>query len=120
MKSLLSLLAIVFATLILLVMAPVIMIFKSYSLWMNNGEPLHVYFKTIAITLDQVGASIIYGVEDWTISSYTHLLAEYEDCYLARSFELFINMLAIVFEKDHCKTSYERERLELKKERGER
>ena len=120
MKSLLSLLAIVFATLLLLVMAPIIMIFKSYSLWMNNGETLHVYFKTIAITLDQVGASIIYGVEDWTISSYTHLLSKYENCYLASKFEFFINMLARVFEKDHCKTSYERERLELKKERGER
>ena len=30
----------------------------------------------IAIGIDQVGGSILYGTEDWTVSSYTHILAQ--------------------------------------------
>jgi len=78
------------------------------------------YYKTIAITLDQVGGALIYGTEDWTVSAYTHLMSRYEGHLEAKIFEWVVDVLALLFEKEHCKMTYERERLELRKDRGEK
>ncbi|BCD61758.1 hypothetical protein NrS5_54 [Nitratiruptor phage NrS-5] len=73
------------------------------------GQSIADYLHTIAVGLDQLGGSIIYSQEDYTISSYTHLLCMRGNCYACR-FERFIDLL---FGKGHCKRSYEREKREF-------
>ena len=72
-------------------------------------ESLSDYFRTIAIGLDQLGGSLIYSQEDWTISSYTYYLSQKGNKY-AYFFMQFINFF---FGKEHCKKSYENEKKEL-------
>lgn len=71
----------------------------------RERRDLFKYIKTIAITIDQVGAAIFYGVEDFTMSSWTHYRAKqgHTDAIL---FEKLIDFLASAFEKNHCKNSY--------------
>jgi len=75
---------------------------------------LFKYLKTIAITIDQVGAAVLYGVEDFTVSSWTHYRARQGNVE-SIIFEKFINLLAWPFQKNHCETSYNNEIEELKK-----
>lgn len=65
----------------------------------NIGE----YFKTVAIGFDQAGGSILYGQEDWTVSSWTYHL----HCKGNRHATLFMRFIDRIFGKDHCKNSYE-------------
>lgn len=58
-------------------------------------EDLGEYYFTISIGNDQVGASAIYGTEDWTISSYTYHLHVKGNVF-ATFFMKFINFLAVV------------------------
>lgn len=63
------------------------------------------YMFSIAIGLDQLGGSLLYGKPDWTVSSYTHFLAinGSRGAYRFRSFIDFF------FGENHCRDSYLRE-----------
>lgn len=98
MKSfLLMLIAIIIITIVTL---PVIIgntIRKIY-----RKESLRSYFFTIAIGFDQAGGSIIYGQEDWTISSWTYILSRRGN----RSAQIFVKAIDFLFGKNHCENSY--------------
>ena len=79
----------------------------------REKKDLFKYFKTIAITIDQVGSAVLYGVEDFTVSSWTHYRAKQGNIE-AIVFEQFINLLASPFQKNHCEESYNNEIKELK------
>jgi len=65
------------------------------------------YWRSVAIGFDQVGGSLLYGTEDWTISSWTyHKCIRYGKlCW----FEKFINF---IFGDGHCERSYKKEKME--------
>lgn len=65
-------------------------------------ESIHDYFFTIAIGFDQAGGSILYGQEDWTVSSWTYVLA-YRGNKEAQRFMKIINF---IFGENHCEKSY--------------
>ena len=70
------------------------------------------YLKTIAVTMSQVGAAILYRTEDWTTSSmaYWHCKqGKKVDCIFMRA----INILSL--DNKHCETSYKNESRELKR-----
>lgn len=71
----------------------------------------HDYWLQVAIGIDQLGGSILYNEEDWTISSYTHLLCSV--CKKYCWFEKFINFW---FGKGHCAKSYKHEKRKIVKE----
>jgi len=77
-------------------------------------EKLKEYFKTIAIGFDQAGGSILYGQEDWTVSSWTYNLAMGGNL---SAFE-FMKFIDLLFGKDHCKNSFFKEAGELKYRAG--
>lgn len=65
-------------------------------------ESIHDYFFIIAIGFDQAGGSILYGQEDWTVSSWTYILFRRGN-KSAKWFMIFINF---IFGKNHCEKSY--------------
>jgi len=68
-------------------------------------EPLTKLWWAVAIGLDQLGGSILYGEPDWTISSRTYWLRNNGNRYAAW-FERFIN---VFFGGNHCQESYQKE-----------
>lgn len=69
-----------------------------------KNESLKKYFLALAIGLDQLGGSIIYGLEDWCISSVAYYDAEHGKNVW------FMNLINFLFnDKEHCKKSYENE-----------
>ena len=72
-------------------------------------ESIKKYFFTIAIGFDQAGGSILYGKEDWTVSSWTYYLSQRGNRY-ATVFMRFIDRL---FGRDHCSKSF---KIESKKQ----
>ena len=99
MKNLgLMILALVLVT----ALAPVIFVINLVRLPIL-GKSLSEYYLQIAIGIDQVGGSILYGTEDWTVSSYTHILAQKG----IRSAIYFEKLIDLLFGKNHCKISYE-------------
>lgn len=72
-------------------------------------EDLSKYLKSVLIGLDQFGGTLIYGTEDWCISSmaYAHSLDGKNIWFM-----MLINKL-FFFDKDHCKRSYEMELAEF-------
>ncbi len=64
-------------------------------------ESLKKYFYSLIIGLDQIGGTLLYGLEDWCISSIA-----YYDYSKGKNkwFMHFINFLAQ--DKEHCKKSY--------------
>jgi len=68
---------------------------------------LRAYWRTLAIGIDQVGGSLLYGTEDYTVSAWTHhQCADYGR--LCR-FERLIDRL---FYPGHCAASWRREQEE--------
>ncbi len=69
-------------------------------------EKIKEYFKTVALGFDQVGGSILYGQEDWTVSSWTfYLWRKSEGINLsAYYFMRFINTLFM--DQKHCEDSF--------------
>lgn len=65
-------------------------------------EHIGQYFHTIAIGFDQAGGSILYGQEDWTVSSYTYILAMRGN----RHAYWFMRFIDLLFGNGHCKESY--------------
>lgn len=60
------------------------------------------FFFNVAIGIDQVGGSIIYNEQDWTVSSCTGFHAARGNKY-AQRFEKVINFL---FGKNHCYNAF--------------
>lgn len=99
MKSfLLMLLAIIVMALVTLPLIVINLMRKLYC-----GENIQSYFHTIAIGFDQAGGSILYGQEDWTVSSWTYWLFVAKGNRYAYRFMQFIDLF---FGKDHCEKSY--------------
>ena len=69
------------------------------------------YLLNVAIGIDQLGGSILYNEQDWTISSYTCFLCKTERRFCR--FEKFINFF---FGKGHCERSFIDEKKEIEKE----
>lgn len=65
------------------------------------------YWETVAIGFDQVGGSLLYGTEDWTISSWTYI-----KCRVYKRLCWFEKFIDFIFGKGHCKRSYEKEKKE--------
>lgn len=63
------------------------------------------YWETVAIGFDQVGGSLLYGTEDWTISSWTHY-----NCKFRKKHCWFESLIDLIFGKGHCKRSHENEK----------
>lgn len=99
MKSfLLMLIAIIVMALVTLPLIVINLMRKLY-----RGENIKAYFHTIAIGFDQAGGSILYGQEDWTISSWTYWLFVSKGNKYAYWFMGFIDFF---FGKEHCENSY--------------
>lgn len=65
-------------------------------------ESIHDYFFIIAIGFDQAGGSILYGQEDWTVSSWTYVLAYREN----KEAQRFMKIINFIFGENHCEKSY--------------
>ncbi len=70
------------------------------------GHSIADYFHTIAVGLDQLGGSVIYAQEDWTISSYTYYLCRYK---ANRAACVFRGLIDLIFGRGHCERSYKKE-----------
>lgn len=105
MKSLLLILSITLVLILTPIVFSIQLIRKSF-----RKESLPEYFHVLAIGLDQLGGSIIYGYEDWCISSIA-----YYDASRGKNiwFMKFINLL--FQDPEHCKKSYEGEEAVLGK-----
>jgi len=66
-------------------------------------EKIKEYFHIIAIGFDQVGGSILYAQEDWTVSSWTYHLHRKGNPH-ATKFMRFIN--ALFMDDSHCEDSF--------------
>ena len=73
------------------------------------------YMFSIAIGLDQLGGSYLYGKPDWTVSSYTHHLA----CQGSMTALKFRRVIDFIFGDKHCYNSYINEIATHKKEMAE-
>lgn len=72
-------------------------------------ESISDYLYVVAIGFDQAGGSILYGQEDWTVSSWTYHL----ECKRNKYAHVFRVIIDLLFGKDHCKESFEKEAREL-------
>lgn len=94
---LLMLLALIVMVLVTLPLIVINLIRKVY-----RRENIQAYFHTIAIGFDQAGGSILYGQEDWTVSSWTYRLSAKGNGYAA----WFMRFIDFFFGRDHCKESF--------------
>lgn len=98
MKSfLLMLIALIVITIVTLPVIVLNVIRKVY-----RRESIHDYFFIIAIGFDQAGGSILYGQEDWTVSSWTYVLAYREN----KEAQRFMKIINFIFGENHCEKSY--------------
>ena len=67
------------------------------------------YWQSVAVGLDQSGGAILYGTEDWTVSSWTYYL-----CSKRKKYCWFMGLIDLLFGKEHCKNSYLKEKKELR------
>jgi hypothetical protein len=65
-------------------------------------ENLSKYWLTVAIGFDQLGGSILYGEENWTVSSWTYLLSTNGNKYALR----FMRFIDLLFGQNHCLQSF--------------
>lgn len=97
------------AMLLLLVASPFVVIYNTVVI-LKNKENLANYFYMIAVDgLDQLGGTILYRVNDLTISSYTFVLCTKGDlCWFKKAINYF-------FGEYHCELSAANELKEMKK-----
>jgi len=65
-------------------------------------EKIKEYFRTVAIGFDQAGGSILYGQEDWTVSSWTYYLCRRGN----RDAYWFMRFIDLLFGAGHCEESF--------------
>lgn len=98
MKSfILMLIALIVITIVTLPVIVLNVIRKVY-----RRESIQDYFFIIAIGFDQAGGSILYGQEDWTVSSWTYVLAYREN----KEAQRFMKIINFIFGENHCEKSY--------------
>ena len=102
-----SLFLMILAFVLVTLFGPFVFIFNLF--YQKN---LKQYFYTIAVGLDQLGGSLLYNEEDWTVSSYTYCLCMFNKPF-ACGFMKFINFF---FGKDHCEKAFEHEYRKMSKE----
>ncbi|BCD67341.1 hypothetical protein [Nitratiruptor sp. YY09-18] len=61
------------------------------------------YIFTAAVGFDQAGGSILYGQENFTISSYTYYLCTKKRNQVACH---FMRLIDLIFGQNHCKRAY--------------
>ena len=110
MTALKMLLLVLIATALVIALAPLLFVLQTLrTAW--RGENIAQYFKTVALGLDQLGGSIIYNDEDWTISSMSYAKATIGREPHAIIFMSVIDLLAFIFtgQREHCRKSHENE-----------
>ncbi len=93
------------ASILFLPIAPVVFVVNTIR-WIKKD-----YLLNVAIGIDQLGGSIIYNEQDYTISSYTFYL-----CRFYKKFCLFERFINFFFGKGHCERSFIDEQKEIEKE----
>jgi len=93
----------IFLFLVALISLPLIGVVFILKLPFYSRKQLTAYIKIAAIGIDQLGGSVLYGEENFTISSYTYYLCNYKHNKAACVFMRFINFF---FGKDHCEAAY--------------
>ena len=71
-----------------------------------RSETIEDYFYVVALGFDQLGGSLLYGQEDWTVSSWTYHLAINKQNYNAVQ---FMTLIDFFFGKNHCQNSFIKE-----------
>lgn len=94
-------LLIVAVILIVILSAPVFVVVSATKIAQGR---LSKYLKTVAIGLDQLGGSILYEKEDWTVSSYTYFLAKRNQ--MQGRYYYFMKFIDTFFGKNHCRNAY--------------
>lgn len=106
MKSFfLMLIALIIMALITLPLIVINLIRKVY-----RRESISEYLLIIAIGFDQAGGSILYGQEDWTVSSWTYHLHRCGN----RHATWFMWVIDALFGEEHCEDSFFKEAIQLK------
>ena len=96
------------ALVLIVVLGPIAIIFQFFRK-MYRKESVSKYLHTIAVSRDQLGAAIIYGEEDWCVSSIAYYHVKYEN-----KNAWFMHLINFLFwDKEHCKVSFETEYKEL-------
>ena len=96
------------ALLLVVIFGPIVLILQ-FARKAYRKESLSKYLYTLAVSLDQLGGSLLYGEEDWTISS----IAYYNAFYRQRH-KWFMNFINFLFQdRLHCENSFNTEYLEL-------
>lgn len=103
-----SFLLMLLAIIVVSIITTPLIAYKTFQKW-KRAESLSDYFHVIALGFDQAGGSILYGQEDWTVSSWTYHLTMCGDAD-AKGFMIFIDW---IFGHDHCKNSFFKEAKEL-------
>lgn len=98
------------AAVLIIVLAPIIFVLQIIRKTFRK-ESIALYLHNLAVSLDQLGGALIYGKEDWTISSIAYYHSEYEG--KNTWFMHFINFL--FRDKDHCKNAFKTEYSEIGK-----
>ena len=98
----------IIALMLTMILGPIVLFFQFFRK-IYRGESLRQYLHTIAVSLDQLGAAIVYGEEDWCVSSIAYYHVEYE-----KKNAWFMHLINFLFwDKEHCKVSFETEYKEL-------
>jgi len=98
------LLLVVVAFILVVLIAPFVFVIRSIFTKDKSN-----YYRSVALGLDQVGGSVLYAKEDWTVSSWTHYLCV-KTCGWHCKFRAFIDKL---FGEGHCKNAFQKEAKEL-------
>jgi hypothetical protein len=62
-----------FALVLIIVLSPIVLFFQIIrKVFFFKEESVGKYIHTVAISLDQLGAALIYGEEDWCVSSLAY------------------------------------------------
>lgn len=100
----------IFALVLIIIGAPIIFIVQIFRK-LYRKESVNKYIHLLAVALDQLGGSLIYGEEDWCISSIAYYHAEIEN-----KNKWFMHLINFLFnDKNHCRISFETEYKELGK-----
>ena len=99
-----------FALVLIIVFSPIVLFFQIIrKVFFSKEESVGKYIHTVAMSLDQLGAALIYGEEDWCVSSIA-----YYDYKCENKNKWFMHFINFLFnDKEHCKVSFETEYAEL-------
>lgn len=93
-------LALAAAIVLTVILSPVVFLFQLIRHAYRRG--LRRYLWSVAVGIDQVGGSVLYGKINWTVSGYTWHLAKKGNRYA----EMFARFIDFIFGKGHCKEAW--------------